>query len=1071
MCLSFNGISQTWQDVGGGSNNSSHGLMTWNGKLINLGSYNNPCNRVSEWDGTSWSCLGGGVGLVARAGTVWNGNLVVVGDFWNNFQPCAGCNGVAMWDGTTWTAFDQGFNNDVLTCTVFNGDLIIGGDFTEANGIAVSRVVRWNTTTSTFESMGTPTTFGNDIRCMTEFDGELWVGGDFNNADGISSQDGLVKWDDVAGAWTGGNSGVDLVGGVNESVRVLYANPNDGNLYMGGEFPELHDGDAASEDFNMAGVAMYDGSNWFPLGTGLNEYCRAIHEYNGDLIVGGYFTTADGVACNKIAKWNTTSQTFSPMGMGFDASGLDEYVKSATTWNGIFFAGGAYTQAEGGPMNYIAQWFEAPSTSPAAGFNSTISSGCEGECINFTDVSTNSPTGWTWTFPGSSTTTSSNQNPFNICYPTAGSYVVKLVVCNTNGCDSTTINITIGTTPTVSLNSPTICDGDVSTLIATPGTGGGNYVWSPGAETTSSINVSPSTTTSYSVDYTLNGCSTGAVSTSVTVNPTPTVSVNDAAICPGASAMLTATPSPAAGTYLWTSSGDITGSISVSPTVGMTYEVIYTLNGCSDTVISNVSVHATFNTSDALSTCENTTITYHDGITETITGNTSHTSLLSTEFGCDSVIITSVIMSPTYAPNETIDVCSGDNYTFADGTTHSGITINETYVSSLSTAAGCDSIITTNINVLAPIVSTDNASVCSGGSYTYHDGTTSTGITSNETHVSTYTSASGCDSSITTTVNVVSVITSSDNASVCSGSSYTYHDGTISTGIITNETHVSNFTTVLGCDSSITTTITVLPTETSADNASVCFGESYTYHDGTISTGITASETHVSNFTTVLGCDSSITTTVTVVATLASSDNASICSGESYTYHDGTISASIITSETHVSIYTAASGCDSSITTTINVLPLPNMSTSETTVMITSDQSGASYQWFDCSSGFVVIAGENGQSYTPFSSGNYAVEVNLNGCVDTSACSSFSVVGIIEESIEVSVYPNPVNDMLTISLSSNQQFTSYIIYDVGGRLVSAGSLSNRVEINTKSLTSGTYILELDQAIRVRFVKL
>ena len=694
LCISIYGSAQSWQDVGGGTNNSSHGLMTWNGQLINLGSYNNPCNRVSSWDGSTWTCLGGGVGIVARAATVWNGNLVVIGDFWNNFQPCVGCNGVAMWDGTTWTAFDQGFNNDVLTCTVYNGDLIIGGDFTQANGVAVSRVVRWNVALQVFESMGTPSTFDNDIRCMVEFDGELWVGGDFNNADGVSSHDGLVKWDDAASAWTGGNSGVDLIGGVNETVRVLYVNPNDGNLYMGGALPELYDGDATAQDFNMSGVAMYDGSNWFPLGTGLNEYCRAIHEYNGDVIVGGYFTSADGVACNKIAKWNTTTQTFSPMGLGFDGVGLDEYVKSATTWNGIFFAGGAYTQAEGGPMNYIAQWFEVPSNAPSPAFNSSTSSGCEGVCINFTDVSSNSPTSWAWTFPGSSTTSSSDQNPLNICYPSAGSFAAKLVVCNANGCDSTTVTISVGTSPTVSLNSPTICDGDITTLTATPGTGGGTYSWTPGGETTSSINVSPSTTSNYSVTYTLNGCSSGTVSNTVTVNPSPTITVNDATICSGNSATLTATPSIGGGAYLWTTGGEITSAIVENPSSTATYEVTYTLSGCSDVVTATVTVNPIYNASEGLSVCENSSFTYHDGFSETITASTSHTSNLTTVAGCDSVIVTNVTMTPEYTVNESINVCSGANYTFHDGTIHTNITVNESYNSILSTAQGCDSTIT-----------------------------------------------------------------------------------------------------------------------------------------------------------------------------------------------------------------------------------------------------------------------------------------------------------------------------------------------------------------------------------------
>ena len=446
--------AQSWQTVGGGASNSSHGLLTFDNKLTNLGSFNNvPCDRVAAWDGASWSCLANGVGIVARAGVIWNGKMVVVGDFWNNFQPCVGCNGIAVWDGIAWTPLDQGFNNDVLTVTVFNGELIVGGDFSQANGVPVGRVVRWDTTNSKFETMGLSTTlFDNDVRCMTEFNGELYVGGDFNNVDGNSPSDGLVKWDPNNNVWLGGNLGVDLIGGVNETVRVLYVNPNDGNLYMGGHFPELHDGDSLAQDFDMSGVAMYDGSNWFPLGTGLNDYCRAMHEYNGNLIVGGFFTTADGVTCNKIAKWVPSLGTFQPMGQGFDGVGQDEYVKSAEVWNGIFFAGGAYTQAEGVPRNYIAQWFEPPTAAPTASMTPSTTSGCETTCINFTDNSTSNPTNWTWTFPGSSTPTSSTQHPLNICYPSAGSYTAKLVACNGNGCDSTTVNITISG---VSIANPT----------------------------------------------------------------------------------------------------------------------------------------------------------------------------------------------------------------------------------------------------------------------------------------------------------------------------------------------------------------------------------------------------------------------------------------------------------------------------------------------------------------------------------------------------------------------------------------------------------------------------------------
>ncbi|MBO7572460.1 MAG: PKD domain-containing protein [Bacteroidales bacterium] len=56
-----------------------------------------------------------------------------------------------------------------------------------------------------------------------------------------------------------------------------------------------------------------------------------------------------------------------------------------------------------------------------------------GDCINFTDRSSGSPTSWTWTFQGAETVSSTQQNPTNICYNTPGAYNVTLYVQNANG--------------------------------------------------------------------------------------------------------------------------------------------------------------------------------------------------------------------------------------------------------------------------------------------------------------------------------------------------------------------------------------------------------------------------------------------------------------------------------------------------------------------------------------------------------------------------------------------------------------------------------------------------------------
>lgn len=1193
-------IAQSWQDVGGGLSNSTHALCEWNGQLVVMGSFNNvPCDRVALWDGANYTCLGGGVGIVARAGCVWNGNLVVVGDFWNNFQPCVGCNGVAVWDGTSWTALDQGFNNDVLTCTVYNGDLIIGGDFTAANGVPINRVARWNETTQTFESMGGVTDMDNDVRCMTVYDGELWVGGDFNNIGGQGPLDGVVKWDETNDVWVGGNSGVDLIGGVNETVRVLYVNPNDGNLYMGGEFPELWDGDAAAEDFNMSGVAMYDGSNWYPLGTGLNEYCRAIHEYNGDLIVGGYFTTADGVACNKIAKWNTTTQTFSPMGQGFDAVGIDEYVKAAWTWNGIFFAGGAYTQAEGQPMNYIAQWYEAPTQAPTAAFTASSLAECEGSCIDFADNSTNGPTSWSWTFPGASTPSSTDQHPTNICFPTAGTYTVSLQACNGNGCNTTTQDITIGTTPTVTANDESLCDGGTVTLTATPSAGGGTYLWSPGGENTASIDVSPATTTTYTVEYTLNGCTSVPETATVTVTATPTVTVNSEVICEGTTVTLSATPSAGGGTYLWSPGGETTPTINVTPGSTTTYTVDYTLNGCTGNNTSSVTVNPVYNLNEAVTACENSSYTYPDGFTESITGNTAHTSTLTTVNGCDSIIVTNVTMNASYNYSENISVCDGTTITYPDGVTET-ISGNTSHTSTLTSLNGCDSVIVTNVMAVTAYNTSENVSVCPNEMVTYPDGTTGV-ITGNTTHTSTLVSSQGCDSLIVTNVTmnsnynlsenvdvcegnsitypdgVVEVITvntshtsnlttingcdsvivtnvavnqaynQNENVSVCEGSTYTYPDG-FSETITNNTTHTSALSSVTGCDSIIVTNIAVQPNYNQTSNLDVCSGSTFTYPDGTTSTNITANESHTSVLLSSAGCDSIIVTNLTVNSVLNYTENLDICSGTTYTYPDGTVSNNITSNESHVSNFVSQNGCDSIITTNLNIIPVPtvtvnseticegetvtilatpstgggtyswtpggetndnivvsptstttytvsytlngctsNTATSTVTVnpmpvstvseannVLTADQGSANYQWLDCNNGNQAIAGETGQTYAPTANGSYAVEITLNGCTSTSACSTISTIGLDELAAgSISLYPNPVFD--AIYLESNDKTigtVSYNILDGRGRVVFKGDAELNQAIDIQQLEAGAYFIEFNEGElgRLRFVK-
>ena len=143
---------------------------------------------------------------------------------------------------------------------------------------------------------------------------------------------------------------------------------------------------------------------------------------------------------------------------------------------------------------------------------------------------------------------------------------------NIEGCmDTAVATVNVLYAVELDLNNDTICEGETTTLTADGST---SYTWSTG-ETTSSINVSPNTTTSYSV--TAPGCPVQSVGT-VVVNPLPIASVSSTAICNGQGPPGTLTASGAQ-LYVW-STGATTNTITQSPSTTTTYTVTGTSLGC-----------------------------------------------------------------------------------------------------------------------------------------------------------------------------------------------------------------------------------------------------------------------------------------------------------------------------------------------------------------------------------------------------------------------------------------------------------------------------------------------------------
>lgn len=101
---------------------------------------------------------------------------------------------------------------------------------------------------------------------------------------------------------------------------------------------------------------------------------------------------------------------------------------------------------------------------PVANFSGTPTSGCNNITVNFTDLSTGSPTSWSWSFPGGTPATSSVQNP-TIIYSAPGTYNVTLTCTNALGTDTRTFTsyITVNNCPPPAANfygtPTTLCSG------------------------------------------------------------------------------------------------------------------------------------------------------------------------------------------------------------------------------------------------------------------------------------------------------------------------------------------------------------------------------------------------------------------------------------------------------------------------------------------------------------------------------------------------------------------------------------------------------------------------------------
>lgn len=146
-----------------------------------------------------------------------------------------------------------------------------------------------------------------------------------------------------------------------------------------------------------------------------------------------------------------------------------------------------------------------------------------------------------------------------------------------------------------------------------------------------------------------------------------------------------------------------------------------------------------------------------------------------------------------------------------------------------------------------------------------------------------------------------------------------------------------------------------------------------------------------------------------------------------------------------------------------NFTGLPALSTSVTVndSTLTSNASGATYQWLDCNNDFAIIPGATSQSYIAATNGSYAVQVTMGICTDTSDCILIAPVGIAALQIsDLVIYPNPVMNEMIIEDKVNKEQLSFEMLNSTGQVILNGDLIGKTVVATSDFAPGIYVVKI-----------
>jgi len=452
-------------------------------------------------------------------------------------------------------------------------------------------------------------------------------------------------------------------------------------------------------------------------------------------------------------------------------------------------------------------------------------------------------------------------------------------------------------------------------------------------------------------------------------------------------------------------------------------DTLITADGCDSILVLNLTIFPKYY-STSIQACDSFN---WNGVWLTSTGSFMDT-LISTQT-CDSIITLNLSLSATVTNYQHLAGC--DSVYYKGSYYDSSQSISDTLIGHL----GCDSIVITNLTVNASVMTSVNIDACD--SFVYQSNT----YYQNQILYDSLQNQSGCDSLVIIDLVVHSSNLESVVIEACDSFAYksnTYYQSQVLYDSLQNQ---------FGCDSLVIIDLTVNTSSSALIVIDACDSivyKSHTYYQNQVLYDSLQKQS---------GCDSIIVTQLNVYSHITQAEQVWAC--RNYSWHNQILTQSGV----YYDSLFASHGCDSVFELTLVIEDIAD------SIILSSNtlqayQSGLDYQWLDCNNGHVAIPGAIGQNFTPNQTGNYAVELSGQACIDTSECMFYIQVGLnhFQQKGQPILLGNPGSGVIR-SRPKLSSFAYLEVFNASGTPVTQKVRLIDDELNLpQSLPSGLYFI-------------